>query len=457
MALEGVDTEVGNRRGGEQRHQELVAAGDVSDEEGGHEGCVHHARHHGRHADQGEAGGIQRHGAQLVAEHGHEVARQAAQDERGAEGAAHAAGADGGGGGHGLEQDEGEEDAEGSPGVARQRAVYRVVKQAGGIAVEQLGEHPVALAVEGREEVDEHAQQQAAHEDARPGIAMLGEPALDPVGGAQEIERHEGAEDAKHHVERQLREGEVVHHLELELHLAPHEEIGRRGRDQRRDEQRQGGGGGEVEEKHLDHEEDAGEGCLEDARDGTGGAAAEQEPHRLGTQAEPASDIAPDGRAGGGYRCLETHAAAEGHRDGRRHQRGPHILGRQLRPLATDGQQHRGEPVAYVATHYIPDKQHRKQYTHQRKHQHHHVAPHGRQLAHARHEAAGVVHHIFEQHRSQSAHQTHHHGQQQQHALLAHVAQAPTVYVPVELQLFFGKNRVQRYEKYSNCVINVEF
>ena len=233
--------------------------------------------------------------------------------------------------------------------------------------MQEVGQRSIALAIERREENDHDTQNQSADEHLDPRILALGKPSFHTVGDAQKVERHHGAKDAQDCVERQLRQGEWCFDGEIELHVGTHGEVGHSGSGESRYEQRQGRGGRQVEHKDFDNEEHACERCLEDTGNGACGTAAEQKSHILGRKAEPAADIAADGRACRGYRRLKTHASAECNRQRRGNERRVHVLGRQFGTVAADGQQHRRQAMAYVALDDIAHKQHRQQYTHQRQ------------------------------------------------------------------------------------------
>ena len=232
----------------------------------------------------------------------------------------------------------------------------------------------------------------------------------------------------------------------MELHIGTHQEVGHRSRHQRGNQQRQRRGGTEVEHKHLKHKHNARKRSLEDARYGPRRATPQQNAHTLGAQPHPAADIGPYGRTRGSNRRLQSHAAAKGHRERRGDERRIHILGRQTALVAADGQQHRWQPVSDVATHYIPDKQHRQRYAHQREHQHHHVASQRRQRTHTRHHHSGIVHQRLQRHRRQARQQSHHNGQHQHIAVLAHVTQSPTVEFANDFH-FFSKIQAAKIRK----------
>ena len=54
VRFKDVDGEIGRHRDNHQRHEEIVATGNLSDEEDTRQWGVHHTRHHSRHSQQGK-------------------------------------------------------------------------------------------------------------------------------------------------------------------------------------------------------------------------------------------------------------------------------------------------------------------------------------------------------------------------------------------------------------------
>ena len=76
--------------------------------------------------------------------------------------------------------------------------------------MKQLGEHTISFTVERREEEDKHTEQQSAHTHTKPRIGELGEESFHLVGGPKEIDRYQCTENAKNHIEGQLREAKLL-------------------------------------------------------------------------------------------------------------------------------------------------------------------------------------------------------------------------------------------------------
>ena len=103
VRLEDVDGEVGADGDNHERHEEVVAAGNLGNEEDAGQGGMHHARHHAGHAQQGEVllGHIDTDIVD-VPQSCKEESGEAADEQRGCEGTAATAAAIGGRGGKDL-------------------------------------------------------------------------------------------------------------------------------------------------------------------------------------------------------------------------------------------------------------------------------------------------------------------------------------------------------------------
>lgn len=111
VGLEGVDGDVAGEADNHEGEEELVAAGELGDEEYAGEGGVEYARHDAGHAEEGEVGEGRgdAEGCPHVPERGEDEAADAAEEEAGGEGAAATAAAVGGRGGEDLDdENEGE-------------------------------------------------------------------------------------------------------------------------------------------------------------------------------------------------------------------------------------------------------------------------------------------------------------------------------------------------------------
>ena len=340
VGFEDVDGQVAGHGDNHERHEEIVAAGNLGYEENARQRGMHDARHDTRHAQQREVllRDVDTHLVH-VPQPRKEEPREAADEERGGKRAATAAAAVGGAGGEDLgEQHEGDVQNQVFGMAIEQGTAQHLVPVGLSLAVEQQVDAVVALAVERREEEDERAEQQAANEEADVGAVLeAGKHVLAGIHGADEVEADQSARHAQEDAGRHAVHGPVAVKMEAEEHGIARKDVGEARGGDTRHEDGQERGHGEVNHQHLEREDESGNGGLEDAGDGSGGTAADEGHERLVVQTEHLAQVGADGRAGEHDGSLGTHGTAKADGDGRSNDAGPHVVGLQPRAVRRDG------------------------------------------------------------------------------------------------------------------------
>ena len=269
----------------------------------------------------------------------HRRASEAAHEERGCERSAASAGSVGRRGGHDLrEQHHGHVEYQQVGVAVEERPVEHMVPVALGLSVEQDDEAVPSLTIERREEEDERAEHQSAHDELAVGVsAHACELSLAPGHAAHEVEAHEASEHAEHHGGGYALHAPRRVEREGEHRLVAHEQVARYvggdgcyedGHDRRHRH---------VDHEHLEREHHAGDGRLVDACHG-GGRSASHEQHELSlVELEDLSEVAAYGRSREHDGCLGSHRSAEADGDGRRHDRRPAVVAPQSRAVGGYG------------------------------------------------------------------------------------------------------------------------
>ena len=329
MGLEQADSDDGHDAHDDQGNEELIATGDLGNEEDAGEGGVHDACHDACHAEQGEvllgddgAEGLQ------VPQSGEEESAEAADEQRGCERSADTATAVGGRGGDRLGEDDECDVPEQHLAVAiEQRVVQHLVPVGLALAVEQDVQCTVAFAVEGGEEEDEQAEETAT--EGEPGIAVGLQSAEDAFAGchrADEVEADEAAAEAEQDAGGHALELPGTVEVEREQGVAAHEQVGEAGGGDAGGEDGQQGTHGEVYHEHLEGEHETCHRSLEDAGDGSCRAASDEQHELFVVEVEALAQVRADGGAGEHDGGLGTYRSAEADGDGGGDDAGPAVM-----------------------------------------------------------------------------------------------------------------------------------
>ena len=152
----------------------------------------------------------------------------------------------------------------------------------------------------------------------------------------------------------------------MEHRVGTRSDIGNRSGGDTGDEQGHEGRHRKVDKQHLDGEHQAGNGGLEDTRDGTCRTTSYEEHHRACIDTEQASQIGTDGRTREHDRCLGTHRTTEADGDGAGNNRRIHIVRTYAGLLTRDGIENLGHAMPDIVAHNVADKQPRKEDTYHR-------------------------------------------------------------------------------------------
>ena len=344
--------------GGEHEgEEEGVAAGDFRDEEHGGEGGFHDASHDASHAGQDKVTLGEGVDAAEVDEGGEEVAGDAAGEEAGGEDATDAAAAVGEGGGAYFDEEEAGDEEEEDPGVVAEVEEVGVVEYVGGLACHEGVEGGVSLAVEGGEDEDDETEEGAPDEHFLEGMGDTLEELLDAEVGPHEVDGDEAGEEAEDDVVGEVGHGEAIGDLVGEDESVAHEEVGDDVGGDGGEHEGDEGGHGEVEHEYFHGEDDAGDGCLEDAGDGAGGAAPDHEGHDFVVHVEEAGEAGTDGGAGEDDGGLRADGAAEADGEGTGDHGGVVVVGLDETVLAGDGVEDFGDAVADVVLDAVADEE----------------------------------------------------------------------------------------------------
>ncbi len=198
---------IGNGRCKDERHQEVVAVGNLRNEEDGREGGLHHSGHEPRHTHQHKIGDRHQAGPEQIERIGHHEAGHSAHEQRGAEGSAHTAARVGEGHGKDLQQQYQQEEEGNGPLPLQEELKRRISAEIQVLRpVQQRAQEIVTLSVQRREQEDEKPQRYGRQEPLHIGILEPSQAVFHGQGGMDEIEGREAAEHAQKHVE-----GNILH------------------------------------------------------------------------------------------------------------------------------------------------------------------------------------------------------------------------------------------------------
>ena len=351
----------GNRRRQDQRNQQRIAAGNLGDQEDGRHRRLHHPRHQRRHPHEHEI--LLRHaGPDEVERAGHDEAQDGSGKQGRAEGTADSPAGIGRRHRQDLQEEDQREEHRHAPGAVQQEIQHAAAVQGQIPAIEQGPQRIIALAVERREQEDQQAERSGAECPAQIRIAPAPDPIFECERGAHEIQGAEAADHAQDDVERDISHRERGQGAGEDRGLSSENVGDHRGGD-RSGQQRQERRHRHVEEQNLQGEQDPGQGGLEDARHGAGGAAAQQQGDVAIRQARGPAQVRTDGGTGIDNRRLGTHRAAEADGDARGQDRRPGVVRLDLGVIARDGQQGLRHAVTDVVPDHIAHQQQGDQHT----------------------------------------------------------------------------------------------
>ena len=222
--------------------------------------------------------------------------------------------------------------------AVEQRVVQYLVPVGLTLAVEQDVQRPVAFTVEGGEEEDEQAEQDAAEGQSRIAVVLQStEDTFAGRHGTDEVEADEPAEESEQDAGRYALQLPGTVEVEGEQGVAAHEQIGEASGGDAGGEDGQQGCHRQIYHEHLEGEDQSCHRSLEDTGDGSGSTASDEKHEFLVVQVEALSEVRADGRACEHDGCLGTYRSTEADGDGRGDDAGPAVMSLQSRPLGRDG------------------------------------------------------------------------------------------------------------------------
>ena len=298
---------------------------------------MHDAAHDTSHTNKGKVLDTQ---VDTEAHHieyvGKEEACHTSHIERRRKGTANAAGAIGRRGGKCLGEDDGEDKCNNEPHRVTVAIEDRAVDDSRGVAGKQVHNRGVALAVERREQEHQARQNHTADSGAYPWILEAREEVLHHIHHAGEVERHQAGDYAQGNYRRNFCHDKGVGLYKEELKGVTGVGICDCGTGDGRDKQGHDRHRGEVDHKHLDGEQHAGDRRLEDAGDARSGATAHQNHQNARRHAERRAQVGPDSGTGVYDRSLGSDRTAETDGNRRGYHRGIGVVALQPRLVLRD-------------------------------------------------------------------------------------------------------------------------
>ena len=309
VRLEDDDGQVGTDGDNHQSEEQVIAPGQLGNEEDAGQGSMHHARHQSCHPQQGKVllrnVGTQ---VELVAEAGKDEARDASQEQAGRKDTATTTASVGRTRSVHLEEDDEQQVDQQQVAVpVEERVVEHTVPVCQRGPVEQQVDGGVSFTVKRRKEEDEHTQHHTAYGKLDVRVGILAEDVLHRVHRTGEVERHQPAGNAQQDGVRDAFHHERIVEVETEHGFHARSNIGEGGCRHAGDEQREERCHRQVNHQHFEREDQSGNGCLEDACHGSGSTAADQQHECLVLHPEHASQVGAYRRTGQHNRRLGTH------------------------------------------------------------------------------------------------------------------------------------------------------
>ena len=366
VGLKVVVNDVGYTRHQHKRNKELVGARNLGNEEHGRERSLHHSRHQARHTHQREGSHREVHTEEGVANVGHRGTREGSHKERGSKGTTHTARSVGEGHSHNLHKHNGHKVEHHYPTDTTEAEEGGVVEHSLYIALHKVVEHTIALAIERREEQDEHTDAEATHKPLFPLLVQLVHQRLDAEIDRCEVVAHQTAHHRQQSVEGYVGEPQYAGQIDREHRLkTPHEEYkgyGRHGGYNQWHQSRHT----QIEHKNFQHEDYTRNGGLEDTRQGRCYTASQHQREVAVVHLHQSADVGTDGCTGEHDGGLGTHRTTKA--DGQRtaHHGGVAVVGLDFGGVGTHRFEHFGNSLGDVVFDNVAHKEGGKDDAHHR-------------------------------------------------------------------------------------------
>ena len=238
--FDGTHGDVAHRRDDHERNQQLITAGEFSNEENPGEGRVKDGTHHRRHAIKARirGGHGQTEGLYLVPQAGKHIAGEASEENGGSKRTTAASSARSCRGSENFHQRNQGDKQQQVVVVSVENGVVEHGSRFGcAFVADQDAHYVVTFAVEWRKEEDEQRQHGRSEGITRQVVFERGEHPFKSIHGAREIERRNAADQAQQNGARHTRNDERIVECHLKHGGSARKEVGYARRRGTRDEQ----------------------------------------------------------------------------------------------------------------------------------------------------------------------------------------------------------------------------